>query len=74
MTMKLTWNQACCEQCWLTDVGRTEDDEVRRPVRVVGDALRLEQCSFCGRHTIFGVYVRRDPATVPFPRVEEDDE
>ena len=32
----------------------------------------IEQCSFCGQPTIFGAYVRHDPADVPYPAIKTD--
>jgi hypothetical protein len=32
----------------------------------------LEICSYCGAPTIVGIYTRADPATVAYPREEND--
>jgi ribosomal protein L24E len=32
----------------------------------------VEQCAFCGRETKSGIYVRQDPATVPYPTKDND--
>lgn len=63
------WRHAICERCWIAQNAQGTEQElvVRVPVRVTGDALHLETCGWCGLATIFGVYVRADPATVPFP-------
>jgi hypothetical protein len=66
------WNQPCCERCWIEREGIWDeqgDDDVliglRLPVRLVD--IELEQCSYCGKPTFIGVYVRADPKTVPYP-------
>lgn len=59
------WNHPCCDACWK---GR----EPRRvPVRL--SAPNVERCSFCGEPTMSGIYVREDPATVPFPPAQKEE-
>jgi hypothetical protein len=63
-----SWNQPICERDWIaqhSSVGEVGMLSIDRPVRLK-DAM-VEQCAFCGHVTIFGVYVRVDPDTVPFP-------
>lgn len=58
----MSWTQAICWTCW------TERHPDREAIRVVnGDP---ETCSYCGNETTSGIYVRDDPAGVPFPRQE----
>lgn len=38
------------------------------PTRVVEDQREEERCCFCGERTRSGVYLRADPATMPFHR------
>jgi hypothetical protein len=55
----VSWTQAVCDDCW---------DE-RNPDRLsphLGAGYR-ERCSWCGTCTVSGIYVREDPASVPFP-------
>jgi hypothetical protein len=61
---RLSWRQAICERCWL------RRRPGRAPIRVPSRAVVLETCSYCGSDTIFGIYVRDNPALVPFPRFE----
>lgn len=63
-----SWTQAICERDWIeqhSSVGEVGELSIDRPTRLI-DAV-AEQCAFCGHVTIFGVYVRVDPDTVPFP-------
>ena len=64
---RASWRQAICERCWLR----------RRPglapVRVLSSRAVLEVCSYCGGETVVGIYVRDDPARVPFPRLEREE-
>lgn len=75
----MNWNQPICEACWIVNEGvwvQHPDDEVpvlqsvRKPVlfREAG----IEQCCVCGNPTIVGIYVRKDPTTVPFPKGETE--
>lgn len=77
--MKASWTSPCCENCWFEERGEWamgriggRDTEylvsVPMPVRLTEPVL--ERCALCGGPTIFGVYVRRDPANVPFPKME----
>lgn len=43
---------------------------VRKPVLLRAEEATVERCAFCGEPTIFGCFVRADPATVPFPEEE----
>lgn len=55
----MSWTQPLCNSCWeATHPGRT-------PIRVMGD---YESCCECGTVTTSGIYVRRDPTVVPYPR------
>lgn len=67
----VNWNQVICGPCWTV---RNPD---RVPVRLrhaEPQSETGERCSFCGLPTNSGIYVRADPATVPFPQPDEDDE
>lgn len=64
------WNQPQCERCW---IGRhTGPDGIRAPVRTTN--TQVETCAYCGLITIMGVYVRDNPAAVPYPAPDDDDE
>jgi len=58
----MTWNQAICGNCW----------DKREPNRraVVATDMNPERCAYCNAGTREGIYVRDDPATVPYPTVE----
>jgi len=62
----VSWRQAICERCWL------RRRPCQRPVLVPSNPVVLEVCSYCGGDTIVGIYVRDNPALVPFPRVETE--
>lgn len=59
------WTQPLCIPCW----NRENPD---RQTAGHGDVGDLEHCCQCGDATRSGIYVRRDPATVPFPTDGED--
>lgn len=76
---KPSWNQPCCEVCWfeirgvwvMAILGGRHEEylaSVTMPTRILEP--ELEKCAFCGAPTIFGVYIRQDPATVPYPKQE----
>lgn len=75
--VRYSWNQPKCERCWIDHEGKWEPLashpeaerllEVRSPVRV--SEVELETCSWCGEPTIFGVFVRADPRSVPYPAI-----
>ena len=48
------WTHPQCERCWV-DVNGPD----RTPVRIKG--AQLEQCCWCGKTTVAGIYVREDP-------------
>lgn len=76
------WNQPQCEACWIEAEATWVDTSdgkggtlqlltsIRSPVRLKDP--EIEQCAFCGKPTIFGVYRRADPSTVPFPSESEE--
>lgn len=59
----MTWTQPLCDDCW--DKEHEDDPEHRSNRSKRGD---VETCCMCGRLNMSGIYVRRDPATVPYPR------
>jgi hypothetical protein len=62
----VSWQHAICERCWL------RRHPCRTPVLVPSSPVVLEICSYCGGDTIVGIYVRDNPAHVPFPRFETE--
>lgn len=65
------WTQPLCEPCWIAEHHTVDLDgstSVRRPVRSLD--TDLEVCCRCGNLTVAGIYVRADPATVPFPKAD----
>lgn len=77
-TSRFSWTQPICERDWVAQRATWEQlpdgseklVSVPVPVRVI-DA-NVERCSWCGEATIMGVFVRADPASVPFPALNED--
>lgn len=64
----MTWTQPICAARWNQDYS-----EGRRTVNVELDEIGsgdLEHCCYCNKPTLSGLYVRLDPATVPYPRKE----
>lgn len=70
---RMSWTQPICEECWLQLESEVNGDEVkiRMPVRL--REPQVEECSYCGHVTIFGVYKRDDPAKVPYPKAKKED-
>lgn len=72
--------QPQCEACWITEKGESligqDGDQVLcyvpQPTRAM--LCGLEECCECGNPTISGIYVKRDPAKVPFPTLLVDGE
>ena len=73
---------AMCESCWLVENTLWEpesmDENGQVFVRLVGvgmpetiGAETVEVCCMCGELTVVGIYVLRDPDTVPFPETED---
>lgn len=62
MSERLSWTQPVCNDCW-------DEDHPDRPSPGLeaGDA---ESCCKCDYLTRSGIYVRIDPTSVPYPRVE----
>lgn len=58
---QMTWTQPVCADCF------ERENPGRQPVRMV-DA-DSERCCLCGSMTFAGIYVRKDPKLVPYPRV-----
>jgi hypothetical protein len=76
---RYSWNQPICEKDWIDQrVVTTVVDgievvvDIPVPMRMVSEHVAIERCSWCGEPTIFGAYVRADPATVPFPAPKVD--
>lgn len=63
----LSWTQPICETCWKRP---PIHDVPPEPVRLLNPGE--ERCAFCGDGTTSGIYVRADPASVPFPARKED--
>jgi hypothetical protein len=83
---KLSWNQPCCERCWIEAEGQWEVEatndggihelvSIRSPVRLNQTAhdSTIEQCAWCGKPTIVGIYKRADPRAVPYPATEREE-
>ena len=61
----MTWTQPICDLCW-----RSEEGDRDAP-RLTPQFRSIEQCCMCGKDTLSGIYVRRDPATVYFPASDD---
>jgi hypothetical protein len=57
----MNWNQPLCDPCW-----NTENPD-RVATRLAPHGREIETCCMCGKDTLSGIYVRRDPKTVYFP-------
>jgi hypothetical protein len=57
----MSWTQPICDPCFSTQ------EPSRDPVRLQPHAREVERCCMCGRDTLSGIYVRRDPSKVPYP-------
>ena len=75
-----SWSQPQCERCYVDENGMWEVDPstgnriliyVSDPVRSGGNPL--ECCATCGTATISGIYIERNPLSVPFPRYSDED-
>lgn len=63
---KPSWNQPLCGSCWTEEHG-----ELAMPARLQN--APAEKCCMCGQITHLGIWIRRNPATVNHPRMEEED-
>lgn len=76
------WSQPICEACWIQENGEWEFygvtetgalqtvlKHVRMPVLKMSRSLEI--CCMCGEITIMGIWIRRNPDTVPFPDTSE---
>lgn len=79
--MVASWNQPCCEACWIEQEATWDTDEaegfdyitsIRQPTVLMMDHRSVERCSWCGKPTIMGIFKREDPSKVPFPAKEDD--
>ena len=73
--MTLSWNQPMCERDWIAQRGVWEGDRLvslEKPVGLTREYIEVEQCAWCGEPTIFGVFVRANPANVRFPAEKEE--
>jgi len=58
----MSWTQPVCRDCW------EQEHPGRVPHRVI-DADQ-EFCCLCGAVTSQGIYIRRNPADVPYPTLD----
>jgi len=61
----MTWTQPVCGPCWIVRSGG------QVPTRL--KIAELERCCRCGNETRSGIYIRVDPASVPYPRTDPDE-
>jgi hypothetical protein len=57
--------QPMCIPCWHADNPESAPYKREHP--------DLETCAWCGRYTTSGIYVRVDPATVSYPKSEQEE-
>lgn len=63
-----SWTQPLCGDCWVAEErGRRPDPEGMGHGRY--GTVHEEVCCMCGQTTTLGIYVRKDPDRVPYPRV-----
>lgn len=67
----MSWTQAQCEACWIRENFAVDGDAIEVRVPVLLTEKELEICCDCGKPTIIGLYVRKDPKTVPYPKEEK---
>lgn len=60
----MTWTQPLCLPCWTRTYGDREPCRVRDVE---------ERCCECGAPTLDGIWARRDPKAVAFPRQDEEE-
>lgn len=79
---RYSWTQPICTDCWVQDNSVMEPDggglAVREPVRIKeqdGDTFadHLEECCKCTRYTTSRIFVRVNPAAIPYPSRTKDD-
>lgn len=56
------WNHSICVDCW--NVERPDKKVTPTPERPF-DQGPVESCCFCGVEHCSGIYLRKDPSTVP---------
>ena len=80
MYKPMNWNQPICERCWIDR--QTEAvwkpsytilsyANMKLPVVIQREETKIERCSYCGKPTFLGAYIRDNPEKVPYPREEE---
>jgi hypothetical protein len=65
--LKLSWTQAICDLCWLRQFPGKQPVRARNEMGVSDH----EQCCYCGTATESGIYMRADPYSVRYPRVDD---
>lgn len=56
------WTQPVCQTCWDRENPDREAITIKLPDQ--------EVCCLCGNETADGIYVRKDPSTVPYPATD----
>lgn len=72
--MSKNWNQPICEMCWIERNSEWEEHpdgfdvlvSIRQPVTVKNSGI--ETCCYCGDPTVVGIYIRKDPDEVNYPK------
>lgn len=59
----MTWTQPVCSECWYS----RDDARPAVALPLSAEDLPIERCCYCGGQTVSGIYVRIDPASVPYP-------
>ncbi len=65
--VEYTWNTPCCGACWVFMY-----PDGREPF-VVGEVSDEETCGNCGMETTSGIFIRRDPRKIRYPKREDEE-
>jgi hypothetical protein len=61
----MSWTQAQCNECW-------DKENDQKAIIVLG--ADMEICCDCGAETFSGIFTRKNPRTVNFPRKEYNEQ
>jgi len=56
----MSWTQPQCDNCWVLENGAREASRVIH--------REVENCCSCGRETVSGIYIRRNPLECRYPQ------
>jgi hypothetical protein len=64
----MSWTQPICAARWNQDYGSQGKGRIIDVDLDENGSGDPEQCCYCGKTTVCGIFVRIDPSTVPYPR------